>query len=37
VLPFLKSLEATGVGTIVRESLYGFPILVAIHVMGIVL
>jgi hypothetical protein len=37
VLPFLHSLEATGIGTIVRESLYGFPILVAIHVMGLVL
>ena len=37
MLDILHRLEATGVGTLVRESLYGFPILVAIHVMGLVL
>jgi len=37
VLDFLHRLEATGIGTMVRESLYGFQILVAIHVMGLVL
>jgi len=35
VLDILHRLEATGVGTMVRESLYGFPILVAIHLMGL--
>jgi hypothetical protein len=30
-------LEATATGTLVRESLYGFPILVAIHLMGLML
>jgi hypothetical protein len=33
----LQGLESSGVGTLVRESLYGFQILVAIHVMGLVL
>ena len=37
MLDILHRLEATGVGTLVRESLYGFQILVAIHVMGLVL
>jgi hypothetical protein len=37
MLAFLHALEATSVGTIVRESLYGFPILVAIHLMGLAL
>lgn len=30
-------LEATALGTVVRESLYGFQILVAAHVLGLVL
>lgn len=30
-------LEATRIGALVRESLYGFPILVAIHIMGLTL
>ena len=30
-------LEVTRIGALVRESLYGFPILVAIHIMGLVL
>jgi hypothetical protein len=30
-------LEATRIGVQVRESLYGFPILVAIHIMGLTL
>jgi hypothetical protein len=37
VLSFCHWLEATALGTIVRESLYGFPVLVAIHIMGLVL
>ena len=37
MLGLLHSLEATGVGTMVRESLYGFPILVGIHILGLVL
>ncbi|HUR32157.1 MAG TPA: DUF6644 family protein [Vicinamibacterales bacterium] len=36
-LPLLQALEATAVGTLVRESLYGFPILVGIHILGLVL
>lgn len=35
VLRFSEWLESTAIGTIVRESTYGFPILVAIHVMGL--
>jgi len=35
VLDILHRLEATSVGTMVRESLYGFPILVGIHLMGL--
>ena len=34
---FLLTLESTAVGTLVRESLYGFPILVGIHILGLVL
>ena len=30
-------LEVTAVGTVVRESLYGFPILVGLHIMGLIL
>jgi hypothetical protein len=37
MLNFCHWLEATAAGTMVRESLYGFPILVAIHIMGLVL
>ena len=35
MLDILHRLEATSVGTMVRESLYGFPILVGIHLMGL--
>ncbi len=31
----LHALEATAVGTLVRESLYGFPILVGLHILGL--
>jgi hypothetical protein len=37
VLEACEWLEATGVGVYVRESLWGFPILVATHIMGLVL
>ena len=37
MLDLLHSLEVTRVGTMVRESLYGFPILVGTHIMGLVL
>lgn len=33
----LQSLEASALGTLVRESLYGFPIFVTLHVIGLVL
>jgi hypothetical protein len=36
-MDFAQSLEASGLGTWVRESLYGFPALVGIHLMGIML
>jgi hypothetical protein len=29
-------LETTSVGTVVRESLYGFPILVGLHILGLI-
>ena len=35
MLDICNWLEATSVGTMVRESLYGFPILVAVHIMGL--
>ena len=35
MLTMLKALEATQMGTLVRESLYGFPILVGLHVLGL--
>ena len=35
MLAILQALEATQVGTLVRESLYGFPILVGLHVLGL--
>ena len=37
VLDLSTWLEATPVGVWVRESLYGFPILVAIHILGLTL
>ena len=33
----LQWLEATPLGTMVRESLYGFPIIVGLHILGIAL
>jgi hypothetical protein len=35
--PFLKSLEATGVAASIRDSLFLFPVIEAIHVIGIAL
>jgi hypothetical protein len=35
LLPAAQWLEATAAGVMVRESLYGFPILVAIHLLGL--
>ncbi len=32
----LEWLEGTGIGVIARESLYGFPVLVAIHILGLI-
>lgn len=37
ILDLCHWLETTAVGTLVRESLYGFPILVGLHIMGLVL
>lgn len=37
MVEMLQALEATGVGTLVRESLYGFPILVGLHILGLTL
>jgi hypothetical protein len=37
MLDVLHALEATRIGLLVRESLYGFPILVGIHIMSLVL
>jgi hypothetical protein len=37
VIAFLQSLESSGLGTWVRESLYGFATLVGIHLMSIML
>ena len=33
----LEWLEATSIGLLVRESVWGFPIVVAIHIMGLML
>lgn len=33
----LQTLEESAIGTIVRESLYGFPILVTLHLLGLAL
>ena len=35
--PFLEWLEATPVGVMIKESAWGFPITVAVHIMGIML
>jgi len=37
MLEALQWLEDTGIGRLVRESLYGFPIVVAIHILGLTL
>ena len=37
VLELCLRLENTAVGTLIRESLYGFPIVVAIHILGLAL
>lgn len=37
MLETLQALEATQLGTLVRESLYGFPVLVGVHILGLVL
>jgi hypothetical protein len=37
ILKLCEWLEATPAGVFVRESLYGFPILVAIHILGLTL
>lgn len=36
MLELLESLENTGLGRLARESLYGFQILVAIHILGLI-
>lgn len=37
MLTILQTLEATSVGTLVRESLYGFPVVVGLHLLGLAL
>jgi hypothetical protein len=37
VLEFCEWLETTSVAAVVRESTYGFPILVAVHILGLTL
>jgi hypothetical protein len=37
LLDICEWLEATPIGTVVRESVWGFPILVAIHILGLTL
>lgn len=37
MLEWLQWLEGTGLGRIARESLYGFQILVGIHILGLIL
>ena len=34
-LPFFERLENTGLGTVVRESIWAFPIIEAIHLLGL--
>lgn len=36
MLELLEWLEGTGLARVVRESLYGFPVLVAIHILGLI-
>ena len=36
MLEWLEWVEGTGIGRIARESLYGFQILVAIHILGLI-
>ena len=36
MLEWLEWLEGTGLGRIARESLYGFQVLVAIHILGLI-
>jgi len=36
IFQFCEWLESTSVGVLVRESLWGFPILVAIHIIGLI-
>jgi uncharacterized protein DUF6644 len=35
ILSLCGQLEATGVGVMVRESMWGFPVIVAIHILGL--
>ena len=37
MLDMLQQLEATALGVLVRESLYGFPVLVGLHILGLAL
>ena len=37
ITPWLESIEASGIGVLVRESTWGFAILVATHVLGLML
>lgn len=37
MMPMLQWVEATSMGTMVRESLYGFPVIVGLHILGIAL
>jgi hypothetical protein len=37
ILEICERLEATFIGTLVRESAYGFPIVVALHILGLTL
>ena len=34
-LPFFEEMENTGIGTFVRESLWAFPIIEAVHLLGL--
>ncbi len=36
-MTILQALEASAIGTLVRESLYGFPILITLHLLGLAL
>lgn len=36
LLHFCEELESTSLGVLVRESVWGFPILVAVHIIGLV-